>query len=170
MRKVLVGIAASLTLIASAAPAANATTKQQRQINSLVKSVKSLTKANTTLTVRVARDETRIKNEEARSVAQGPLNTLLVNSSLLLLGLSNCETNFSQSDFTFADGVHTEQWFTGDAFGPNPVQGFLPCVNQAVAAVSQAPTTARLVPRSASGLAPLIQTAVRVKTTAAGGK
>lgn len=167
MKKVIGALLAVAVIAAASAPAASAKSTAQK-VASLQKSVASLVKANTVLTVRVKKDEARIAVEESKSRTQATTNDLLVKSSLLLLGLSNCQTNTLQSDFTFADGVHTESWFAGDTFGPNPAGGFSFCVSQAIAAVGPA-SNARAA-RASSGLLPLIQAAVHVRSTAAVGR
>jgi len=158
MKKVLVAAMLAAVMLVAAVPSAGAKTTAQK-IAALQKSVKSLAKANTALSARVKKAEARLATQEATS-------DLLVSSSLLLLGLSNCQTNTVSSDFTFSDGVRSESWFAGDAFGPNPAGGFDFCVQQAVAVVSSTSSASRLAPRASSGLLPLIQSAIKVKAGA----
>jgi len=148
MRRVWITLAATLAVLAIA-PAAEASTASK--IRALQKAVKQLQAVNKTQTAQIA----ALKAHD--NAADGNVDTV-AGATLLLLGLQTCVPNVSGLDqsqtfdvtggaggFVFSElltnGAPRQYWYSGDAVGPSPAGGVLPCLSSVAASASAARST-----------------------------
>lgn len=162
MRRIplIFALAATLTISAALQPGPASASTSSR-ISSLERTVRALAAQNRTLSGQV-------RTLQAQQTATNTALGSTMKATILLLGLTGCETNRVNVDFTFSGVTRTQTWFTGDAFGPNPAGGFNQCVTDALAV---APASRAIQTRSvAPTMDELVTRIVTIKTAAPSGR